>query len=108
MHTVSRNYPVKVFEQDESYTSKASFLDNDTMPKTFNESEKFKFSGKRIKRGLYKSGNGTLINADVNGAMNIGRKANKRIFDTIQDFSYLTKSISICRFSDLNPSAANN
>ena len=108
LHTVSRNYPVKVFEQDESYTSKASFLDNDTMPKTFNESEEFKFSGKRIKRGLYKSGNGTLINADVNGAMNIGRKANKRIFDTIQDFSYLTKSISICRFSDLNPSAANN
>ena len=108
LHTVSRNYPVKVFELDESYTSKASFLDNDTMPKTFNESEVFKFSGKRIKRGLYKSGNGTLINADVNGAMNIGRKANKRIFDTIQDFSYLTKSISICRFSDLNPSAANN
>jgi putative transposase len=108
LHTVSRNYPVKVFEQDESYTSKASFLDNDTMPETFNKSEKSKFSGKRIKRGLYKSGNGTLINADVNGAMNIGRKANKRIFDTIQDFSYLTKSISICRFSDLNPSAANN
>jgi putative transposase len=108
LHTVSRSYPVKVFEQDESYTSKASFLDNDTMPKTFNKSEKVKYSGKRIERGLYKSGNGTLINADVNGAMNIGRKANKRIFDTIQDFSYLTKSISICRFSDLNPSAANN
>ena len=108
LHTVSRNYPVKVFEQDESYTSKASFLDNDTMPDTFKDAEIFKFSGKRLNRGLYRSVNGTLINADVNGAMNIGRKANERIFEAIKDFSYLTKSISICRFTDLNPSSIKN
>jgi len=32
------------------------------------------FSGKRIKRGLYRSSDGHLINADINGAANIGRK----------------------------------
>ena len=33
--------------------------------------KKHKFSGKRIKRGLYKTKDGKLINADVNGALNI-------------------------------------
>ena len=33
------------------------------------------YKGKRIKRGLYKSSAGKLINADVNGAYNIMRKA---------------------------------
>ena len=108
LHSVSRNYLVKVFDQEESYTSKASFLDNDVMPETFNNAEEVAFSGRRIKRGLYQSSNGTIINADVNGAMNIGRKANERIFDNIQDFSYLTKTISICEFSDLNPSSNNH
>ena len=108
LHSVSRHYPIKVFEQDESYTSKASFLDNDTMPETFKDAEIGEFSGKRLNRGLYRSGNGTLINADVNGAMNIGRKANERIFEAIKDFSYLTESISICRFTDLNPSSIKN
>ena len=34
-----------------------------------------KFCGKRIKRGLYKTSDGRLINADVNGSYNILRKA---------------------------------
>lgn len=63
-------------EQEESYTSKASFLDNDQIP-SFNKEckEKHKFSGKRIKRGLYKSKDGKLIHADTNGSFNIMRKA---------------------------------
>ena len=36
--------------------------------------EKPKFSGKRIKRGLYRASDGRLINADINGAGNIIRK----------------------------------
>ena len=36
--------------------------------------DKHKFSGRRIKRGLYKAGDDTLINSDVNGAYNIIRK----------------------------------
>lgn len=58
---------------EESYTSQSSFLDNDTIP-TYGDKEIPKFSGKRITRGLYKSSQGILINADVNGAANILRK----------------------------------
>ena len=65
---------IKFLEQEESYTSKASFLDNDEIPK-YGQGKKIKFSGKRVKRGLYRSGKGILINADVNGALNILRKS---------------------------------
>ena len=63
---------IEVVEQEESYTSKSSFLDNDPIP-TFPNSKKISFSGKRICRGLYKSKNKT-INADVNGSLNILKK----------------------------------
>lgn len=64
---------VKITE--ESYTSKASFLDRDEMPVYDpNLTEKPKFSGKRIERGLYRAADGTLINADCNGSGNIIRK----------------------------------
>jgi putative transposase len=53
---------------EESYTSKCDAL------KLEKVCEQEKYSGKRIKRGLYKSGNGKVINADLNGAINIMRK----------------------------------
>jgi IS605 OrfB family transposase len=62
--------------QEESYTSKASALDNDMIP-VYGEKDKNViplFGGRRVKRGLYKSKNG-IINSDVNGALNILRKA---------------------------------
>ena len=62
---------IEVVEQEESYTSKASFIDCDVIPVWKNDGKKYKFSGKRIKRGLYKSKNGKLINADINGSYNI-------------------------------------
>ncbi|NES07502.1 MAG: IS200/IS605 family element transposase accessory protein TnpB [Okeania sp. SIO2F4] len=65
---------IKVIINEESYTSKASFLDLDNIL-NYSEGIKHKFSGKRIKRGLYKSKNGLLINADLNGSYNILRKA---------------------------------
>ena len=64
---------ITVVTQEESYTSKASFLDNDDIP-VHGETETPRFSGRRIKRGLYQSGNGQTINADVNGSYNIMRK----------------------------------
>ena len=64
---------ITVTVQEESYTSKASFLDNDDIP-VYGEVEDPKFSGRRIKRGLYRTGNGQLINADVNGSYNILKK----------------------------------
>lgn len=74
-------YNIKYIEQEESYTSKASFLYKDNIP-VFNPSDdtKYKFSGRRIKRGLYKSHQGIVINADVNGACNILTKS-KQNFD---------------------------
>ncbi|MGL4990289.1 MAG: RNA-guided endonuclease TnpB family protein, partial [Sarcina sp.] len=35
----------------------------------------YTFSGKRIKRGLYKTANDKTINADINGALNILKKS---------------------------------
>lgn len=71
---------ITVTEQEESYTSKASFLDGDDIP-TFHKNTKgsFTFSGTRTKRGLYRSASGAVIHADVNGAYNIVRKSGHAI-----------------------------
>ncbi len=67
-------YKIKVKVVDESYTSKASFIDCDEVPKKYVADKRYTFSGKRVKRGLYKSKDGLKINADVNGALNIIKK----------------------------------
>ena len=64
---------ISVIVQEESYTSKASFLDHDEIP-VYGEVENPRFSGRRITRGLYSSNEGRLINADVNGSYNIMKK----------------------------------
>ena len=62
--------------QEESYTSKTSFFDGDEIPIYDKEnSQKYIFSGKRIKRGLYQTSTGKLINTDCNGALNILKKS---------------------------------
>ena len=67
-------YGIKFVETEESYTSKASYLDHDFLP-TFGEKPGgWKPSGRRNQRGLYQSAQGQLINADCNGAANILRK----------------------------------
>ena len=67
---------IRLIIQEESYTSKASYLDNDNIPTyTKGDNTKYQFSGKRIHRGLYKTKEGILINADINGALNILKKA---------------------------------
>ena len=64
-------------EQEESYTSKASFWDKDNIPVYNNDNPKEdEFSGNRVHRGLYKTANGKTFNADINGALNIMRKSN--------------------------------
>lgn len=66
---------LEYIEIEESYTSKASAVDGDKIPKyNPNDKQKYVFSGKRIKRGLYKTKSGKLVNADANGALNILRK----------------------------------
>ena len=65
---------IKFVETEESYSSKASFVDRDFLPTFGEKPEGWKASGKRVKRGLYRTAQGWLINADANGGANIARK----------------------------------
>ena len=74
-------------EQEESYTSKSSYLDNDNIPIYNKEnSQEYLFSGKRITRNLYQSKQGKIINADLNGALNILKKSGEKL---IEELDYL-------------------
>jgi IS605 OrfB family transposase len=66
---------IKVIVQEESYTSRSNFLGLDPIPVYGKTEKEPMFTGKRIKRGLYKTSTGQLINSDINGSYNILRKA---------------------------------
>ena len=71
-----KRYNINYILQEESYTSKASFFDNDDLPiYNADNPQTYEFSGKRIKRGLYQTKNNYQFNADCNGALNILRKS---------------------------------
>ena len=72
---LSNRIGINIIEQEESYTSKASFLDEDHIP-NYKEGKTYIFSGNRISRGKYQSGNNIILDADINGSLNIMRKAN--------------------------------
>ena len=74
---------IKVLQQEESYTSQSNFLGLDPIPVYGKTDKDVVFSGKRIKRGLYRTSVGQLINSDVNGACNILRKAIPNAFSTL-------------------------
>lgn len=59
---------IRFIMTEESYTSKCSFIDGEEIKKHFS------YKGKRVKRGLFETSDGKLVNADVNGSLNIGRK----------------------------------
>ena len=81
---------IEVVFTEESYTSKASFFDKDELSK-YGESDNHKFSGKRIKRGLYRDSKGNLWNADLNGAANIMRKCSDKAYKNIRKTKKLMK-----------------
>ena len=66
---------IEVIDNEESYTSKCSFLDYEVVGKHD------EYLGRRVKRGLFKSAEGYLLNADVNGSCNIIRKVVSNAFD---------------------------
>ena len=72
-------YGIQFLETEESYTSKASFLDDDYLPRIGEKPQDWKPSGKRTKRGLYRTANNWYINADCNGAGNIIRKVSRTL-----------------------------
>ena len=67
-------YAIVLTITEEAYSSKASYLDGDSLYKHGAKPAGWKPSGLRVKRGLYKSRDGHLINADCNGAANIATK----------------------------------
>lgn len=96
---------IEVIEQEESYTSKASFVDQDEIPVYGETEEKPQVSGKRISRGLYKTKQGFLLNADVNGSYNILVKGLETIGKVVDRalVSYHTRSLRNCsNVSNLN------
>lgn len=71
-----KRYNINYILQEESYTSKASFFDNDDLPVyNMDNPQTYEFSGKRVKRGLYQTKDVYRFNADCNGALNILRKS---------------------------------
>jgi IS605 OrfB family transposase len=81
---------IEVTITEESYTSKASALDGDELPVRKTKSDvKPVFSGKRVKRGLYKTNSGRTINADTNGSMNIARKVIPNFMDRIVGLPFI-------------------
>ena len=74
---------INYVEQEESYTSRADFFSNDYIP-IFDEKDttRYTFSGKRITRGQYKSAM-ELLNADVNGALNIMLKVDWEVVNLL-------------------------
>ena len=71
---LSEQYGIQFIETEESYTSVASSLDLDDIPVYGEKPEGWKASGRRVKRGLYRSASGIEFNADINGAIGIARK----------------------------------
>ena len=96
------NAGIKIIEQEESYTSKADITTKDHIPTYRVDDENAQFSGIRIKRGLYRCADGTILNADCHAAANIMRKAVPDIWDRTTDFSFLT-SPKVYGFNELNP-----
>lgn len=83
-------YGIRFEETEESYTSKASFLDNDELPKYGEKPNEWKSSGRRVKRGLFRTATVGYINADCNGAANILRKVKGKLG---LDLSRLTRGV---------------
>ena len=81
---------IEVIFTEESYTSKASFFDKDELP-IYGENDNYKFSGRRIKRGLYRDSKGNIWNADLNGAANIMRKCSDKAYKGIRKTKELMK-----------------
>ena len=99
---------IAIVYQEESYTSKASFVDGDRIPVYGRGDQDATFSGSRVKRGLYRCRKGMTVNADLNGAANILRKAfpsawkHRACMSVSSDFSFL-KDPEVFGFHELNP-----
>ena len=94
------NVGINLILTEESYTSKASFLDLDPVP-DLRESLETRFSGYRESRGMYKrkgmKGKKARINADVQGSYNQIRKVNSKVFipENVEAFAVVPVRVDI-------------
>ena len=96
------NAGIRIIEQEESYTSKADLIANDRIPTYGVDDKDASFSGKRIKRGLYRCSNGMILNADCHAAANIMRIAIPDIWKDTRDYTFLSAP-DVYGFHKLNP-----
>lgn len=82
---------------EESYTNKCSFLDQETMEHHEN------YLGRRIKRGMFRSAQGILINADINAAYNIMRKVSPHALDFMLTAEGLVDAFFLRKIRGLHP-----
>jgi putative transposase len=99
-------YGIRLTITEEAYTSKASYLDGDSLHKHGEKPNGWKPSGQRVKRGMYKSRDGHVINADCNGAANIARKVATQLGLNLVEVgrAYLTVPQRFDLFTRLNKS----
>jgi putative transposase len=74
-----QQYGIKFVETEEAYTSVASYLDDDELPKFGEKPSGYKPSGKRVKRGLYRTANNCYVNADAQATANVIRKVSRTL-----------------------------
>ena len=81
---------IRVVLQNEAHTSKCSFLDNEPV------CHREEYAGRRIKRGLFRASDGRLINADLQAAYNIVKKAFPNAFaDGIEGIGVCPRRLSV-------------
>ena len=99
---VGGRYGIPVVIREESYTSQASVIGLDDIPIYGEEKGRtYEFSGKRVRRGLYRTKDGTILNADINGAANTIRKEYPEAFRDVTDISFLFTTTEVVSFRDI-------
>ncbi|MFS8878473.1 RNA-guided endonuclease InsQ/TnpB family protein [Synechococcus sp. H55.10] len=82
-----QQYGIEFIEVDEAYSSQASFLDGDELPNYGEKPDGWQASGKRVKRGLYQTATGWLVNADANAAANLLKKVSRTLGLCLKELS---------------------
>jgi IS605 OrfB family transposase len=102
---LGQQYGIDFVETEEANTSAASFVDGDSLPKYGEKPEGWKSSGKRVKRGLFRTASNWYINADANGAANILSKVVATLGINLSGVSKgaLTTPLRVCLWTLKNP-----
>jgi putative transposase len=98
MAELCQHYGIEFVEVDEAYSSQASFLDGDELPNVGEKPDGWQASGKRVKRGLYQTAKGWLVNADANAGANLLGKVSRTLGLCLKGLSRgaLTTPLRVC------------